>query len=112
MTASTDKVVLIIVLFNPNLSFLEKNIQKLDDYKVIYVNNTLDKKKNIYINQIIKKYKYASIINNNKNLGLSKALNIGINKSLELDAKQIILFDQDTLLDIKKIKAHLIIITA
>lgn len=108
MTASSDNVVLIIVLFNPNLNFLETNIQKLKDLTVIYVNNTVDKKNNTYINKIIKKYQYASIINNNKNLGLSKALNIGINRSLEMNAKKVMLFDQDTLLDIKKIKDHII----
>jgi len=107
MTASTDNVVLIIVLFNPDLVFLENNIQKLKDFSVICVNNTIDKKNNSDINKTIKKYQYASIINNYKNLGLSKALNIGINKSLELNAKKVMLFDQDTLLDVKKIKDHL-----
>lgn len=108
MTASTDNVVLIIILFNPDLNFLETNIQKLKDFKVLYVNNTIDKKSNTDINKIINKYKYASIINNNKNLGLSKALNIGINKSLKLNAKKVVLFDQDTLLEAKKIKNHII----
>ena len=108
MTTSLENIVLIIVLFNPDLEFLRTNIQKLKGFKVVCVNNTIDKRNNLNINKILKKYQHVSIINNNKNLGLSKALNIGIIRSLEMNAKKVILFDQDTLIDVKKINDHLI----
>lgn len=83
----------IIVAYNPETELLNSNIKKLCNQveKILIVNNGSEDV-DIYS---IDKNKYH-IINNNDNLGISKALNIGMNYAIESNFKYALLLDQDS----------------
>ena len=84
----------VIVTYNPNidnvLSLL--NILTDNDFQCIVVDN------NSNTSFLKNKNKY-SVINLEKNLGIAKAQNIGINKAVRNGADYIIFFDQDSTID-------------
>ena len=86
----------IIVTYFPNMKEFEKilNQHKKNFRKIIIVNNSPDIKLHH-----LKKLNKIYLINNKKNLGLAKALNIGIKFAKKIGVKMVGLFDQDTYLN-------------
>ncbi len=87
----------LITLFNPDINKLEKNLVQILTYaeKIFLLVNSQDKP---ILNN---KDDRISIIMNNKNIGLSKAFNIGLNQAKAEGFDYAILFDQDSYLDKK-----------
>ena len=86
-----------IVLYNPSIKQLEKNINAIFEQveAVLLVDNNSD---NINeINRIIKKYPNCHIIENKKNLGIAKALNQLCSKAYKDHYEWILTLDQDTI---------------
>ena len=85
----------IIVAYNPEIELLIKNakaaISQVDE--ILIVNNS-----NYDINLDIYNIGNINIINNNSNLGISKALNIGIDYAKEHNYDYVLLLDQDSTL--------------
>lgn len=97
-----------MVTFNKNNTFsiIVTYFPKLSEFKKILTNHKKNFKKIIIINNSpevslkhLKNKDKVIIVNNKKNLGLAKALNIGIKKSIKRGAKMVCLFDQDTHID-------------
>lgn len=98
-----EKVISIIVTYNPVIDMLTNNInttlEQVDE--VLIVNNS-----EYDIN--IKGYDdRVKIINNKTNLGISKALNIGITYAKKNNYKYVLLLDQDSLISEKFIEKML-----
>lgn len=85
----------IIVAYNPEIELLIKNtraaIAQVDE--ILIVNNS-----NYDINLDSYNIGNVNIINNNSNLGISKALNIGIDYAKEHNYDYVLLLDQDSTL--------------
>lgn len=85
----------IIVAYNPEIELLIKNakaaIVQVDE--ILIVNNS-----NYDINLDSYNIGNVNIINNNSNLGISKALNIGIDYAKEYNYDYVLLLDQDSTL--------------
>ena len=91
---SLNKLFTVIVIFQPNKKKIENVLQKhLEVFSnvIVVCNSSIDFK-------LKKKFKSFIFIMNKKNVGLAKALNIGIKFSIKKGAKYIALFDQDTLI--------------
>lgn len=93
------KICSLITLFNPDVEKLTKNLNQILQYvdKVYLLVNSkekLEQKFNIDLDKI-------EFIYNNKNLGLSKAFNIGLKKASSELFELALLFDQDSFLDIE-----------
>jgi rhamnosyltransferase len=83
----------LITLYKPNFDKLKKNISEILRYssKVYLLNN---EKEGIHIDFGNK----VSIIENHKNIGLSRAINIGVQRAQTEGFDYAILFDQDSIL--------------
>lgn len=85
----------IIVAYNPEMELLIKNakaaIAQVDE--ILIINNS-----NYDINLDSYSIGNVNIINNNRNLGISKALNIGIDYAKEHNYDYVLLLDQDSTL--------------
>lgn len=89
-----DNVISIIVIYKPNLINLKKIAYKhsLNFKSTLLINNS----PSYDLSNL--NFESIKIINNKKNLGLAKALNIGILCAKKSNFKYVALFDQDTLL--------------
>ncbi len=87
-----NKIVSVIVTFNPEENRLNKLVSLLIDSQVtvVIVDNNSQK------NFILEEQKYFFKYSLNENLGIAYAQNIGIKKSIELGASHILFFDQDS----------------
>lgn len=94
---NNQSVATIIVTFNPNLDVLEnliRNIYKKSE-KIIVVDNFYKDTSYSDLESIVKKY---SIILEklDKNYGIAKAQNVGLNISSKFDVGYVLFFDQDS----------------
>lgn len=80
----------VVVLYNPDESYIENIKSYIDDLDKLYVVDNSDKKNKVPRN---KKIEY---IFNNGNLGVAKALNIACEKSINEGYDWILTMDQDT----------------
>ncbi|MCW3170511.1 hypothetical protein OMO38_18440 [Chryseobacterium sp. 09-1422] len=85
----------VIVLYNPDEQFVMKNIEIISSktnccYVIVNSCDALVLKKISIIPRVV-------IINNNRNIGLSKSLNIGLKEMINGNAEGVVLFDQDSL---------------
>ena len=82
----------IIVLYEPDLIAFKQILKhQINNFSnIILVNNSPEISLDIF------KSKQVCIINNQRNIGLASALNIGILKAKKQGAKMVALFDQDT----------------
>jgi rhamnosyltransferase len=85
----------IVVLYNPEEQSVLKNIEVISSktnccYVIV---NSCDVK----ILEKISLIKGVVIINNNRNIGLSKSLNIGLREVINRNSEGVVLFDQDSL---------------
>ena len=94
MSYSNTSVVSIIVTYKPNLPDLKKTLRKHNKNfsTTILVNNSPE----ISLQSL--KSSKVTLINNNSNIGLASALNVGILEAKKQGATMVALFDQDTLL--------------
>jgi len=91
------KIGSLIITYNPDNCIVEKveNLLNQCDHILIIDNCSRDKKKIKLINERFDS-KQVFIIENKKNIGLSKALNQGVNYFFEKDFKYCLLLDQDS----------------
>ncbi|MDH1518906.1 glycosyltransferase family 2 protein [Acinetobacter johnsonii] len=87
-----NKIVSVIVTFNPEENRLNKLVSLLIDSQVTVVIVDNNSKKNFFLEEQKYFFKYSL----NENLGIAYAQNIGIKKSIELGASHILFFDQDS----------------
>lgn len=87
----------VIVTYNPDASFVN-NVRRISSlsYKVIIVDNA-SKDISLLFSSLQTEISNLRIIVNTSNLGIAKALNIGIKSALEFAPKWILTFDQDSL---------------
>lgn len=80
----------VVVVFNPDKNFFSNLKQLSSNFNKVYVvlNSIVNIPTNTFNNLVI--------IKNHKNLGLAKALNVGIKNSISDGFKYVSLFDQDT----------------
>jgi len=94
---SKNKICCLIITFNPDESIF-KLIETIENQvnSIIVVDN---KSSNSVINNLViySRHKGISLILNKQNLGIAKALNLGIEKAQELNYEWVITFDQDTM---------------
>ena len=92
MKYSIKNFACVIVTYKHNPKIFSKllEVHKLNFYKILIVNNSPE----IFFDS--HKSAQVTIINNPDNLGLSVALNIGIQEAKKLGYKMVALFDQDT----------------
>lgn len=88
------KIISCIVLYNPEEAVVE-NIKKIKaiSSQVVVVVNYCDER----VLSTVELIDGVHIIRNLDNIGLAKALNTGIKKSIELGAEYVALFDQDSI---------------
>ena len=93
-----SKICAIIVSYNPDdkIKLLYESIKKRVNYTIIIDNNSNSMSKSI-IMDLLNKNNELLIIERPTNEGIAKALNIGINKAIELGFKWGITFDQDSI---------------
>lgn len=87
-----NRVVLIIVLYNPTTATREKWLSYVDCLSNIFfcfVDNSKEKYFNVSKSN-------AAVFSNRENLGIAKAQNIGIKYAIENNFDKIIFFDQDS----------------
>ncbi|QLL59747.1 glycosyltransferase family 2 protein [Empedobacter falsenii] len=90
-----DKIVAIIVTYNPNVEDLKQNVSTFNhevDYVIIVDNASSN---NTELLNIFREDKYVIILNN-ENYGIAKALNIGLEESIKLKADFVLTMDQDS----------------
>jgi rhamnosyltransferase len=89
----------IVVTYNPNLNLLDEEYQSLNNQvdKIIYIDNGSRNQNDI--RSWVKNKKRTEICYLNSNLGIATGQNIGIKIAIENNAKHVILFDQDSVLD-------------
>lgn len=87
-----NKIVSVIVTFNPEENRLNKLVSLLIDSQVTVVIVDNNSQKNFFLEEQKYFFKYSL----NENLGIAYAQNIGIKKSIELGASHILFFDQDS----------------
>ena len=89
---SKNNLASIVVLYYPVINELKKNLIQLQKNfsVVIVVNNSID------IDLSFLKSKKITVINNQNNLGLAKALNIGVTYAKKRGFSYFAFFDQDT----------------
>jgi len=94
MIVKKDQIASIIVLYKFTKKSFEKILKQhlVNFSKVILVNNSAEISLDGFISKNI------NIINNSENLGLAKAINIGINEAEKYGFEMVALFDQDTYL--------------
>lgn len=92
---TNNKVIAVVVAYNPDINLLNKNIGIISNQveKIVVVNNGYGE---LIIDSDYKEIVY--VINNNENLGISKALNIGINYAVTNNYSYALLLDQDSTL--------------
>lgn len=85
----------VIVTYNPKEELID-NINRLLNQvnEIIIVDNSIDSKENIILDNL----KKVHIIKNNINLGIAKALNIGVKIAKDKKYKWIMTLDQDSLI--------------
>lgn len=87
---TSAKIIAIIVVYKPDIVLLKKNIRKLSSQvnNVLIINNS----------EFIEPGSFESvyIINNNNNLGIATALNIGIDFAVKKKFDYALLLDQDS----------------
>lgn len=93
------KLAAVVVLYNPVIDQIEKNIKTyIDNVDKLFVVDNSDT--NVHSNdlklKILNKFDNIEYINNNKNIGIASALNIGCKKAKELDYNWILTMDQDS----------------
>lgn len=88
----TYKIYGVIVCYKTNLDAFKKNLiaHQNNFFNIILVNNSPEISLDIF------KSKQVYIINNQSNIGLAAALNVGIIEAKKQGAKMVALFDQDT----------------
>lgn len=90
-----NKIVGIIVLYNPNQTVVENIASYIDDLDMLYAVDNSDQKQSNIINSLLKNSK-IHYINNNGNQGIAQALNIGANKAIEMGCQWLLTMDQDS----------------
>ena len=89
----------VFVTYMPDLEVLEKSLHSIfSQVRFIYVYDNSDK--NIYssdLSEIVSKFENVSLFSLGGNLGIAKAQNIGLLKSVEASANFTLLSDQDTI---------------
>lgn len=96
---NNKNVAAILVTFNPDISLLERVIEKisLQVASLIIIDNA--SKNTLAISNIVDSTKNATLILNELNIGLASAQNLGIKKALDSKVTHIILFDQDSIIN-------------
>ncbi len=93
------KIYAVIISYNPDIPLLSREydsiIPQVD--KIVYVDNCSINKSEIH-NWAMSKEKVC-LINNDSNLGIGAAQNVGIKFALSEDVTHIILFDQDSVVE-------------
>ncbi|MGG0175252.1 glycosyltransferase family 2 protein [Gottfriedia acidiceleris] len=99
------KIAAIVITYNPNGELFE-NIRTYANQVelVIIVDNGSNFETDIYFKELKKIFLNLIVIKNNSNFGISKALNIGIKKAIEMKMDFIITFDQDSKAPINMLK--------
>ena len=101
------KVYAVIITFNPEIFLLEKEYLSVVSQvgHIVYVDNCSRNKESIY--NWSKDKRNASFIWLDENEGLGTAQNVGIKLALERDASHVIIFDQDTVVNMDFVKSLL-----
>lgn len=86
-----------IVLFNPNITRLKENIEAIIGQvdKVIFINNASINYDDII--SCINNFDHCSLINNDQNLGIAKALNQIVDYANDYDCEWVLTLDQDSI---------------
>lgn len=84
-------VVAVVVTYNPDMNLLQENLEVLKNQvdEIVIVNNSSSNLKFHETNEV-------TIIDNGKNLGIAKALNIGVEYGIKNNFKYALLLDQDS----------------
>jgi rhamnosyltransferase len=92
------KIFSITVSFNPDIPLLNRHLNSIPSslFKVLVDNGSINR---VQIEELTKKISNIVLIQNNENLGLGKAQNIGINYALINDATDVLLLDQDSIIN-------------
>lgn len=88
------KILGVIVSFNPDIHLLNINIVSFSNYvdKIVIIDNNSNN-----INDILKLENYKiKVICNKTNLGIAKALNVGLNMAYEANFDYLLTMDQDS----------------
>jgi rhamnosyltransferase len=96
MNAKQNKVVCVLVTYNPDYDVLDKCIKSIHNqiYSLVLVDNSEKIPEGLY--ELADRYKKITLIVNLENLGIAKAQNIGVKKAIELGGNFILFSDQDT----------------
>ena len=92
MLVKKEHIASIIVLYKPNIKYLKKILKQhlINFSKVFLINNSPEVALDCFIsNKVV-------IVNNAENIGLAKAINVGIIEAEKHNLRMVALFDQDT----------------
>ena len=90
-----SKVAAVIVLYNPELSVLSNIKSYIEQVDKIYVVDNSDEIDDL-LHQKIKSFNNVVYINNNNNIGIAAALNVGAKKAIEEGFDYLLTMDQDS----------------
>ena len=91
-----SKVAACVVLYNPEDDIYENIASYIKDVNILYVVDNSTRHNEDLIKRLFDAFSNIEYINNNDNLGIATALNIGCNKALERGYKWILTMDQDS----------------
>jgi len=94
MELYNDKILMVIVTYNPELKFLYNNLKKFEGTDVLIIDNN---SRNISeITDLVSNSKYYNLIENNANVGIAEALNQGLSYAHDKGYSYILTMDQDS----------------
>ena len=98
-----QKLSILIILYEENLEIINKCLEKIEDFKIIIIDNANNKSLK---NAITKKFKIYKYFLNKKNIGFSKAANQGI---LECDTEYLFILGADCLITYSDIEQLILV---
>lgn len=97
------KISATVILYNPEDNVFENIVSYVNNIDILIVVDNSTEYNNYLINKLHQEFKNMIYINNNENLGIGTALNIGCDKAIELGYDWILTMDQDSkFIDINK----------
>jgi rhamnosyltransferase len=91
MISYKNKICAVIVTYNPDIKILMESVGRIEKFCTIIIVNNGSKK--IELSNIALSY----VIECEKNLGLARGLNVGVEKAIASGYRYVVLFDQDTI---------------
>jgi len=98
-----QKLSILIILYEENLEIINKCLEKIEDFKIIIIDNANNKSLK---NAITKRFKIYKYFLNKKNIGFSKAANQGI---LECDTEYLFILGADCLITYSDIEQLILV---